>query len=415
MRRTVMSGVVLVGALASCTKPNPSYCDDTGDRPCGDGFVCVDHACVERIDAPLVDARGPIVETHQAADVVLGQADFNDRVTPICNATFLHPIGVAEAGDRIYGSDENSRVLIWNPVPVENNAVAALVLGQPTFTDCDSPLEQNSRTFGEPSGMFAIGTRVFVVELHLYRVLIWDSVGTSYAPADLVLGQPDMTSNAPSGGAADELADPLDAWSDGNKVIVADTGNDRILIWNSFPTKNRQPADVVVGHDEFGNFASQPPSAATLYRPSGVWSSQGRLFVADTGNHRVLIWNEIPTQHGQPADIVIGTDSFDEAPPSNLSADSFAAPLDLVADGDALFVSDPGNDRVLVFSPIPSANGSAATQVLGQADLTSGANDRPPSERSLNRPERLSLGPSGLWVADEDNYRLLHYKLYPDE
>jgi hypothetical protein len=31
-----------------------------------------------------------------------------------------------------------------------------------------------------------------------------------------------------------------------------------------------------------------------------------KLIVADAWNHRVLIWNEFPTQNGQPADVVIG-------------------------------------------------------------------------------------------------------------
>src|SRR5687768_3138842 len=73
MRCAVAFGVVLAGALASCTKPNPTYCDDSGDRPCADGFTCVDPACVEPIDAPTADARPPIVQTYQGADLVVGQ------------------------------------------------------------------------------------------------------------------------------------------------------------------------------------------------------------------------------------------------------------------------------------------------------------------------------------------------------
>jgi hypothetical protein len=36
------------------------------------------------------------------------------------------------------------------------------------------------------------------------------------------------------------------------------------------------------------------------------------LFISDTGNHRVLYWKEVPTENGQPADLVLGQSSLTE-------------------------------------------------------------------------------------------------------
>jgi hypothetical protein len=36
------------------------------------------------------------------------------------------------------------------------------------------------------------------------------------------------------------------------------------------------------------------------------------LFISDSGNHRVLYWKEVPTENGQPADMVLGQSSLTE-------------------------------------------------------------------------------------------------------
>ena len=47
-------------------------------------------------------------------------------------------------------------------------------------------------------------------------------------------------------------------------------------------------------------------SLSSLSNPSGVYTNGTQLAVADTNNHRLLLWNTWPTAHGQPADVVLG-------------------------------------------------------------------------------------------------------------
>ncbi len=102
--------------------------------------------------------------------------------------------------------------------------------------------------------------------------------------------------------------------------------------------------------------------------PRYAMSDGTRLFVSDGGNDRVLIWNTFPTNSGQRADVILGqADAFsvvsattdflgqstynpDQALPSVL-----LTPMQMAWDGSTnLYVSDPYNRRVLVFSPAES-------------------------------------------------------------
>ncbi len=83
-----------------------------------------------------------------------------------------------------------------------------------------------------------------------------------------------------------------------------------------------------------------------------------RLFIADSGNDRVLVYNKIPTANGAPADVILGqqdefvdNSSDSNAPASVASADSFKTPNSLATDGTNLYVADTFNRRVAVYTP----------------------------------------------------------------
>ncbi len=111
--------------------------------------------------------------------------------------------------------------------------------------------------------------------------MIWNKIPTTNgANADVVVGQPDFTSNS-AATTQTGMGEPEGLWSDGTKLVVADFDNNRVLIWNSFPTSNGAPADVVVGQPDFTS-ADTPdtPDAQSLRQPGGVASDGTRLFVA---------------------------------------------------------------------------------------------------------------------------------------
>ena len=99
-------------------------------------------------------------------------------------------------------------------------------------------------------------------------------------------------------------------------LIVADTENNRVLIWNSLPTGDDDPATLVLGQADFTLGGSPGLGRAGLNRPVGVEAKgtglSDALYVADGANFRALIWDSIPSagNHGTPADRLIGQPNF---------------------------------------------------------------------------------------------------------
>ena len=136
-------------------------------------------------------------------------------------------------------------------------------------------------------------------------------------------------------------------------AYVADSGNHRVLVWNVTPSSGGQAADFALGQPASGNLTSQASgtSASSLYTPTGLATDGTSLFVADRDNHRVLVWATLPTAGGAPATSVIGQPSLD-AGLSNaggtVSRDGLDTPSGIYVEPTRLFISDDNNRRILI-------------------------------------------------------------------
>ena len=392
-------------------------------------------------DAP---SPQPVVTNFAPAAVVIGQVTFSGYSSVLTGrtktaATIDRTYGsVAINGNTLYVPDFlGNRVLGYNTIPTTNGAAADFVLGQPDLT---SSVEGTSATtFLNPQSVRIAGGKLFMVDYANNRILIWNTPPTSSnVPADIVVGQGSMTTGdctlTQSG-----LCQPEDVFVSNGKLIVSDSGNNRVLIWNSIPTTNGMAADVVLGQNSFTTNSmndddqdtnpDSAPSARTLSYPAGVWSNGTKLVVCDTSNNRVLVWNTIPTSNFTPASIVLGQNSFtmstaidddqDGLPDAQASARTFDYPYFVTSNGVMLFVTDSSNSRVLVWETFPAANFAAATKVLGQNSLTgyvandddqNESQDAAPSARTLDRPTGLHLEGTTLYVGDNMNSRILMYR-----
>jgi hypothetical protein len=225
--------------------------------------------------------------------------------------------------------------------------------------------------------------------------------------AEVILGPYAVKSNA------SDFHHPSRAMSDGKRFYVADTRNNRILIWNSIPVSNNQPADVIVGQPEFTTNNSGA-GASGLNWPVGVYSDSVRLFIADTENGRVLIWNEIPTTNGEPADIVLGQVNFDIVGEQPVSPSSIQWPWDVLFDGERLYVVCTGSGRVLIWNSLPSYNNQPADLVLGKKDLVTGfTNDR--NSWGMSTPRAVATDGHKLAVSDYNLKRILVWNTIPNK
>lgn len=382
--------------------------------------------------------------------------------------TLSEPQFICKYGDMLFISDRgNHRVLMWNHVPEEDGEPASLVLGQEDFSDSSenrgitttldemtSGLGDESMdgftiskcqedTMSQPAGIRVINNQLYVVDSGNHRVLRWDTLPTEDGEIpSLVMGQDNLECNESNRRGligSGSLFFPMGiSTGDDKHVFVADKDNHRILIWNKPPFANGWNADVVLGQSQMderepnhGDYDRCGPD--TMSFPSGVFyhAETDKLFVVDQGNNRVLIWNKLPTSTGQVADIVLGQkDMYRRGVNAGNGskrggADGLYFPTDVVYGRKGLFVSDSGNHRVLMWKEIPTENGKPADLVIGQKNFTDNKVNRngEATACTLNDPYGLFLDedpeneedPGRLYIADRGNSRVVVWEKLPEK
>lgn len=346
--------------------------------------------------------------TGQAARAVIGQTTFDSQASGSSNTLFGGIGGLAFGNGTLFATDSNRLGLL-----PDNNRVLV-------FNNIQQQFPADNAEIAPYTGRCPVCGGV----------------------ASLVIGQPDFSSAAqitPPTQAS--LRTPTAVATDGQVLAIADTSNNRILIWHSLPTVNGQPADTVLGQPNFYTVARNSVAANTLRGPQGVWIQNGKLYVADTQNNRIVIWNEIPTQNNQPADLVLGQPNLTTAPPINqtntslpTTASIMLSPVSVSSDGTHLFVADLGYNRVLIWNEIPTQNQQPADVELGQLNFTnsiandstelcasngtnSSGNPTYPAlcAATMNFPRFVLSDGTRLYVADGGNDRVLVYNQIPTQ
>ena len=159
--------------------------------------------------------------------------------------------------------------------------------------------------------------------------------------------------------------------------------------------------------------SSFPVSLSSVVAAGIAFDSAGNMWLADVGNNRVLrypasLQDGVTTlANAQAADLVLGQPDFSSTD-ARTSAAGLRRPgrLAFDANGD-LWVADSGNNRIVHFAA-PFSNGESADQALGQGDLASGS--CAVTQSGLCGPMGLVFDSTGgLWVADTDNNRVIHF------
>ncbi len=264
--------------------------------------------------------------------------------------------------------------------------------------------------FSLPGGLAVDNSGGLYVTDSLNNRVLYFTAGSTTATRVYGQGGSFTTNAANNGGInANSLYTPsgLALDSSGN-LYVADSGNNRVLYYPSGSTT----ATRVYGQG--GSFSSNSEnnggiSANSLYYPSVLaLDSSGDLYVADSQNSRVLYFPAGSTTavrvYGQLGYFISNLPNI-----NGVTADSLGYVFGLALDGSGdLFVADSGNNRVLYYP----AGSTTATAVYGQAgSLTSNtANKGGISASSLYFPSGLALGSTGnLYVAELFNNRVLVY------
>jgi len=281
---------------------------------------------------------------------VIGQSDLRgvkqNRGSVPTASSLSNPAGLAlDAEDGLYVCDTgNHRVLYFPPGSVG----ATRVYGQGGRFDAAVRAFASATSLLQPTGVAVTRDGVWIADLENHRVLFYPGTSTT---ATRVLGQPSMTDSA-LGTAADRLHRSHAACPDASGgVYVVDSYNHRVLYFSA----GASAATRVYGQPDFTSNKENGPSgivsATSLFTPTDcVLDAAGGLYVADGGNHRVLYYSPGSTTAtrvwGQRGDF-----SSNEQNKGGVSLDSLYRPFAVTLDRDGRFyVADTGNDRVLGFA-----------------------------------------------------------------
>jgi len=162
--------------------------------------------------------------------------------------------------------------------------------------------------------------------------------------------------------AGNNLSAPSSVAVDGKgNIYIADTGNNRIVSVTPSPNGTGTVATVLNG----------------LSSPSGIASDwSGNLFIADTGNNRILMLPLTKGTLGTPVQIASGLSA-----PTGLALDS----------ASNLYIADTGNNRIVELPRLGATYASPLVMVTG-----------------LSQPKGVAIDSiRNLYIADTGNNRIL--------
>jgi len=382
----------------------------------------------------LMYPQGSLTTNGAAATVELGQTAAHGFTTKNVNDGGLSanslrgPVGLAFNSGNLWVADySNNRVLMYPPANLATGGAATVVLGQPNFGTSTSGT--TATTLLAPFGLaFDSSGNLWVSDSANNRVLKYPpaSLVTGGAGATVVLGQLSlMTGTANQGGlSATSLNSPQGiAFGLTGVLIVADGSNNRVLMYPPTTFVNGAAATVVLGQSS--SFTTNTVnagglSASSLNNAKGIaFDPSGNLWAADQDNNRILEFPAANLVSGSlnfgVATVVLGQSSSFTTNTVNaggLSASSLNQPLGITFDSFGnLWVAEEDNNRILEFPAANLVSGSlnfgVATVVLGQTGFTT--NTPGTTQSTLNEPSFLKFSSGNLWVTDGGNDRILEY------
>ena len=341
----------ILGQLNSCVQSPNQTCkapNNGGVQPGGLTFSAPAGAVYTGTDLYLADSGNNRVldlpqtgNTFGAASRILGQdfpyanspnliegREFQFTGTVSGSSGLFSDAGIAidngSATPHLYVADPyNNRVLGFKDLRKFQNGAknqADIVLGQKDFTTALINFPSGNSNTPNSSGLYRPVGLVVDAQGNLYvadslngRVLRFPApfsyTGTAPEPADLVLGQssftatiPDLTANnmgIPYGLAFSPSCNtPSQACATPNGLVVSDEYFNRVLYIPTTNgtfvagTDNGKAATVVFGQSGF-NSKSSGSTLASMNSPHHIsCDTNGYVYVADTGNNRVLIFND---------------------------------------------------------------------------------------------------------------------------
>ena len=276
-------------------------------------------------------------------------------------------------------------------------AVLRLRIEHPVLNDADFQFWQRYGARAWPT-IFFIDPRGNVIGLHEGELTeemaapLIDGWLEEYAQESALAGEPlDLTRET---GAESALSFPGKvAWDDASqRLIVADTNNDRILIADL-----EGEVSLVVGGAGTG-FEDGSAASATFNQPQGVAVDGDAIYVADNENHAI---RRIDLPSGD-VQTIAGTGEQARMMPSGAPArqTALSSPWDVAVRDGQLYIAMAGIHQLW---SMDLRDGDAATVAPWAGSGREGIVDGPRQQAELAQPSGLAVGQAGLAFADSES------------
>jgi sugar lactone lactonase YvrE len=371
-----------------------------------------------------------VITNGEPAINVLGQADDVSKVAATTQAGLSAPMGVeySSTGTRLFVSDtSNNRVMVYDVAAITDGENAVNVVGQPDFVSNVWNITQNGSGYPAGLGFDLPRQKLYVAEPANNRVMVYDLVVTTNGENAVdILGQtnPNDTPLYTNAGVNNSPGDvgfnvaaavALDAVN--HRLFVADQANARVMVFNLTVANalTNYNADFVLGQADFKTHAYGVVSQSILGSADGLAydSANQRLFVSDTMNNRIMVFNVAAITNGENAVNVLGQTNYTNNGAASTQA-GLSSPVGLLyhATSNRLYVADSANNRVIIYDVAAITNGENAANVLGQTNFTNSA--AATTQGGLSGPTAVTInGTAGagsrVYVADTINNRVIVY------
>ena len=195
-----------------------------------------------------------------------------------------------------------------------------------------------------PVSVSSDGQKLAVTDRFNNRILIWNTIPNKKTDPDIVIGQQNFTTQN-HGSALNQLNFPGQVIiTPDSKMLVADSENDRVLVWTTFPTVSGQSADYAIPVTDYVSMGDS--------WPWGVWSNGEKTIITATVAETVLFWNSFPGP-STPPDVT-------------LQSSQIGTPRSIISNGDYIMIGDEnasgscsglnGNRSTHVFTSWPTSS-----------------------------------------------------------
>lgn len=404
---------------------------------------------IARLQNETTGGSGAPIDSGTSSSFVLFQANWtaggvNAGLGSISDAGLSNPYSIGAYRDindgnalKFFVVDRgNNRVLIFNSVPTSSSDLPDVVVGQSAFNAGSSNAGGATSEFGysSPVHVTVCGNgAMFVSDSGNHRVLGYSRVPTSNgAAADFVIGQPSFSGNTSNNGVAggaaqaERLSAPYAVHCLNNKLFINDRNNRRILVYSTIPTTGLPSgaavaADFAIGQPDLTTVAAGACDFSTsnsyLNTTYEVGTYDDKLYIADGGNYRILVYNTIPSAANAKPNFVVGQASsgacaMNGGGANNTTQASLYLPNGLAFKDNKMAVSDHSNGRILFFDLPITSNGPNASARLGRGSYvetpgaSGGTNWEATNEGTFKGTKGLVFDDGYIWVGDGGNNRI---------